>query len=219
VPSSWQAGDDLSFDIDSLSPIYFIIDGVVSVDIADRTAATPRTRIKPDQAEEPESPDGRDSGYDTNVEGGRPLLSAGDMFGHLSLFTGRSAHCHVICVEDCTLLQLSRSDMNSVLNTTTTFKDSLEGLQRAMAEIWGNHAELSRVERILPHLHPTYFEAGADISFDIDPWSPLYYITTGRVEISYWLDSRAEELKDVLEPGDFLPDVLWYRQPQPHRAL
>ena len=93
-------------------------------------------------------------------------------------------------MEDCTLLQLSRSDMNSVLNTTTTFKappppprappalsnptspsfppskaetpepdprwrqDSLAGLQRAMAEIWGQQAELSRVERMAPHLHP-----------------------------------------------------------------
>ena len=37
---------------------------------------------------------GTDSGYDTAAEG--KMLSAGDMFGHLSLFTGRSAHCQVV---------------------------------------------------------------------------------------------------------------------------
>jgi len=259
VTVSYNAGDDISFDIDATSPIYFIMDGCVMVtlvdpdEVGDDAANIVQPFMGDDREpsrwlqEEPSRRASMDisrmvpgastgsawlSDHSTTLTSnsptqGRPLdtmrrtsrvmgtgpLSEGDMFGHLALLSGRAAHCQCKCLDKTTLLQLPRSDLNVVLQETELFKDSVSSLQQAVDSIAGSSARISTLSSLLPHLHPTRFSQGEDISFDIDAWSPLYHITSGEVQIAYTLENDPKEITETLIAGDFLPNALWFFDP------
>jgi len=230
---TYEAEDDISFDIDSLSPVYLILNGSVEVTVVDpsQTYGSPSpkgTGLNPvgtvyestpmeeytadtltDLSRAPGTPRVAMRRGSTGFTPQLSKLSAGDMFGHLSLFTGRTAHCIVRCMEHTTLLHLRRSDLNTVISSTASFQDAVDSLRQALNQIAGEDANVAVLDQVLPNLHHLHYGVGEDISFDVDEWSPVYHITSGTVDISYRLDGQSETT-DVLSAGDFLPSVLWF---------
>ena len=141
-------------------------------------------------------------------------LKEGDFFGEFSFFTGQKRHANVKTLTECEILEISRNELNEIIQTHPRMKEVLYNLfiKRvldlflALSPLFSSLTFMER-KAVLQRFHLRHVLEETILFQRGDPPHSLYMVKSGEVEISTRNRQGQKVVLDIQKSGNFFGEI------------